>query len=195
MQPQRAIYDAAYHCLECARQRWGDDIGFDESLKDSEGNTPSLVMDYDGEWWETANQPDVPVVQVLECDTCHTIIDVWIDEDRCREIGYARGRDFGLAQVDEWCDNLGYRDELIETHCAPDIRGDRSFKTVIADALISMASESEDNDHHSADYVNGEISDVIRAGTALENTDAIDLIDEAIAEGIETTVRDNWSAL
>jgi hypothetical protein len=180
MQPQRAIYDAEYHCLDCARRRWGDDIGFDESLKDSSGDTPTLVTDHDGEWWETANQPDVPVVQVLECGTCHTIIDTWIDEDRCKEIGYERGMSFGSAQVEEWRDNPGYCDELGLDQWAP--------LANIIDALMSMAFECEENDHQSADYVNGDIGDVIRAFNP-ETSNVIEHIEESIAEGIETAVR------
>ena len=79
MQPQNAqsvIYEAAHHCRECAVRRFGDDVGFHLSIKDSEGNTPTFSYTGD-QWWEPADQPDVPYVQELECGTCHRIIAIW----------------------------------------------------------------------------------------------------------------------
>jgi hypothetical protein len=104
-------YEAAYHCPQCAGNRFGTswETGFVlESARDSEGNEIGAVAPWD-EWFE----PLVVTVQVLACDTCGKELDSYepLDEIEVRaaEEGAEAGRIAGSWVTDGNTDAETYR--------------------------------------------------------------------------------------
>jgi len=70
-------YEADYHCISCAEERFGvDQYGAVEGV-DNEGNSTHPVFDTD-EWYVNAIYQG-ETHDTLSCGTCHTTIAEWSD--------------------------------------------------------------------------------------------------------------------